>query len=92
MSRALAELGLFKPFTMQAVPKEGTPLAMTGMHRISKQKLNDLPADQLKALAQTGRLARVYAHLISLRNFARLLDRRMAMAKRSSASPQPFSH
>jgi hypothetical protein len=92
MSRALAELGLFEPFTMQAVPKEGTPLAMTGMHRISEQKLNDLPADHLKALAQTGRLARVYAHLISLHNFARLLDRRMAMAKRPSASPPPSSH
>ncbi|HET6491978.1 MAG TPA: SapC family protein, partial [Burkholderiales bacterium] len=78
MSRVLAGLGLFEAFTMQAQPKQGTPLAMTGLHRISEQKLNELPADTLKELAQTGRLARVYAHLVSLHNFARLLDRRAA--------------
>jgi hypothetical protein len=81
MSRALAGLGLFEAFTMQAVPKQGTPLAVTGLHRVSEQKLNELPADKLKELAQAGRLARVYAHLVSLHNFARLLDRRAARAQ-----------
>jgi hypothetical protein len=80
MSRALAALGLFEPFTMQAVPKQGTPLALTGLHRVSEQKLHDLPAEKLKELAVSGRLARVYAHLISLHNFARLLERRAAWA------------
>ncbi|MGQ0750429.1 MAG: SapC family protein [Betaproteobacteria bacterium] len=78
MSRALAALNLFEPFTMQAVPKQGTPLALTGLHRVSEQKLHDLPPEKLKELAQTGRLARIYAHLISLHNFTRLLDRRAA--------------
>jgi len=78
MCRSLAALRLFEAFTMQAVPKQGAPLAMTGMHRVSEQKLNELPADKLKELAQNGILARVYAHLISLNNFARLLDRRGA--------------
>lgn len=81
MTRTLAELGLLEPFTMQAVPKTGTPLALTGLYRISEQKLHDLPAEQLKSLAQSGRLARAYAHLISLHNFGRLLDRRAARAK-----------
>lgn len=81
MTRALAELGLLEAFTMQAVPKQGTPLALTGLYRISEQKLHELPAEQLKSLAQSGRLARVYAHLISLHNFARLLDRRAARAQ-----------
>lgn len=84
MTRALAELGVFEAFTMQAVPKQGAPLALTGLYRVSEQKLHDLPAGKLKELAQTGRLARVYAHLISLHNFARLLDRRAA---RTSAAP-----
>jgi hypothetical protein len=65
---------------MQAVPKQGTPLALTGLHRVSEQKLHDLPAEKLKELAVSGRLARVYAHLISLHNFARLLERRAAWA------------
>ncbi len=89
LCRTLAGLGLFEAFTMQAVPKEGIPLAMTGMHRVSEQKLNDLPGDKLTDLARNGILARVYAHLISLGNFARLLDRRAAMAKLSSPSPPP---
>lgn len=78
MSRLLAGLALFEPFTMHAMPERGTPLALTGMYRISEQKLNELPAQKLKELVQAGVLARVYAHLVSLHNFARLLDRRAA--------------
>jgi len=51
---------------------------MTGMHRVSEQKLNGLPAGKLKEFAQNGVLARIYCHLMSLANFARLLDRRAA--------------
>lgn len=76
MCRVLAALGVLETFTMQAVPNAGAPLAMTGMYRVSEQKLNGLPAEKLKELAQTGVLARVYCHLLSLANFARLLDRR----------------
>ena len=88
MCRTLASLSLFEAFTMQAVPNQGAPLAMTGMHRVSEQKLNDLPADKLKELAQAGILARVYAHLISLNNFARLLDRRAALAGTAANTPR----
>src|SRR5690349_9315050 len=85
MTRSLVELGLLETFTMQAVPNEGSPIAMTGMHRVAEQKLAALEPDKLKWLAQNGILARVYAHLISLNNFGRLLDRRAAAAK--SAAP-----
>ena len=84
MCRTLAALQLFEPFTMQAVPNEGEPLAMTGMHRVAEQKLAELPAEQLKDLVQKGILSRVYAHLISLSNFSRLLDRRVSSAKGGS--------
>jgi hypothetical protein len=40
----------------------------------------------LKDLAQKGILARVYAHLISLANFGRLLDRRSAANKPATAA------
>jgi len=80
MSRTLAGLGLLETFTMQAVPNQGEPLAMTGMCRVAEQKLSELAPDTLKDLAQKGILARVYAHLISLGNFSRLLDRRAAQA------------
>lgn len=78
LCRTVAALGLFEPFTMQAVPNEGEPVALTGMHRIAEQKLAELAPEQLKDLVQKGILSRLYAHLISLSNFGRLLDRRVA--------------
>ena len=84
MCRSLAQLGLLEPFTMQAVPNEGAPVAMTGMYRVAEQKLTDLPADKLKEMAQNGILSRVYAHLISLANFGRLLDRRTGQTAKNA--------
>jgi hypothetical protein len=61
---------------------------MTGLHRVIEPKLSELSAEQTKDLVQKGILSRVYSHLISLNNFGRLLDRRVAgkgnTAKKSS--------
>jgi SapC len=78
MCRAVTELGLLEPFTMQAKPNEGAPLSLTGMYRIAEQKLTALPAEKLKELVQNGVLPRLYAHLMSMSNFTRLVARRMA--------------
>jgi SapC len=86
MCRIVAQLQLFEPFKMQAVPNEGTPLAMTGMHRIAEPKLSALVPETVKELIQNGVLARIYAHLISLNNFGRLLDRRVGAAKIQKAN------
>jgi hypothetical protein len=79
--RTLAGLGLFEVFTMQALPTQGPPLTLTGLHRVPEEKLHALPAEKLKELAQNGMLARIYAHLMSLDHFRRLLDRRVALAR-----------
>lgn len=84
MCRVLAGLDLFEPFTVQAVPNQGAPLAMTGMHRIAEAKLNDLSGDKLKELVQTGILGRVFLHLASLGNFSRLLDRYATAGNKSA--------
>ena len=77
MCGILADYGLFEPFTMQAkFNSGGDPLHLTGMHRVAEAKIEHLNASQLKNLVKKGILARVYAHLLSLDNFARLLDRR----------------
>jgi SapC len=81
MCRELGRLQLLETFTVQAVPSQGKPLQMGGLYRVAEQKLVDLAADKLKELAQKGMLPRVYAHLISLANFGKLLDRRAAVAK-----------
>jgi hypothetical protein len=75
----LADYGLLEPFSMQATLKKekgGGQMQMTGMHRVAEKNLENLNAAQLKNLMRKGYLARIYLHLISLENFARLLDRK----------------
>jgi len=76
----MKELDLLEPFTMQAQPNEGKPLQLTGMFRINEQKLSALSNDKVKGLLQRGALGRIYAHLLSLENFNRLLGRRADQA------------
>jgi len=81
MGGILADYGLLEPFALQAtLTKGGGPLAMTGMHRVAEAKIEHLNASQLKNLVKKGILSRVYAHLLSLDNFGRLLDRKAARA------------
>ena len=77
MCGILADYGLLEPFTMQAkLNKGGDPLAMTGMHRVAERKIEHLNASQLKNMVKKGILSRVYAHLLSLDNYGKLLDRK----------------
>ena len=81
LCKLVVELGLLEPFTMQAKPEGGEPLSLVGMFRVDEQKLTALPGDKLKELVLNGVLPRIYAHLMSMSNFARLLTRRAARAK-----------
>jgi hypothetical protein len=81
MCGILADYGLLEPFTMQAkFNKGGDPLHLTGMHRVAEARIEHLNASQLKNMVRKGVLSRVYAHLLSLDNFARLLERKAAKA------------
>src|SRR6185295_11859780 len=82
MCGILGDYGLLEPFTMQARFNSGDePVRLTGMHRVAETKIEHLNASQLKNLVKKGILARVYAHLLSLDNFAKLLDRKAAGRK-----------
>jgi hypothetical protein len=80
MCDVLSDYGLFEPFSMQATPKAAgaKPMQMTGMFRVVEKRIEDLNSAQLKNLARKGILGRIYLHLLSLENFARLLDRKAA--------------
>lgn len=80
MSAILSDYALLEPFAMQAKTHAGEAMNLTGMHRVDEKKLEFLNASQLKNLVKKGVLGRIYAHLISLDNFARLLDRRATRA------------
>ena len=76
MSGILADFGLLEPFTVQAVLEGAQPMNLGGMFRVDEKKLEFLNAAQHKTLIRKGIMGRIYAHLISLENFARLLARK----------------
>jgi hypothetical protein len=78
MCAILADYALLEPFTLQASLKEGGAMNLGGMHRVDERKLEFLNAAQHKNLIRKGIMGRIYAHLISLENFARLLTRKDA--------------
>ncbi len=84
MCRKLQELQLLEPFSAQAAPTGELPVTLTGMHRIAEQRLQALPGGTLQELARNGMLSRIYAHLQSLDNFQRLLERRAARRAREN--------
>lgn len=85
MCAVLAADGVLEAFTMQAQPNEGTPLALSGMARVSEQKLAELDAEKIRSYMRRGYLGRIYAHIAAIGNFQRLLDRRASLGKRASA-------
>lgn len=90
LAATLASYELFEPFTMEARPNEGPPIAMSGMARVSEQKLAGLESEKIRGLMQRGYLGRIYSHMASLENFQRLLDRRAALAaRRTQAAAAP---
>ena len=77
MSAILSDYALLDPFTMQAQTNAGVAMNMAGMYRVDEKKMEFLNASQHKNLIKKGVMGRIYAHLISLDNFARLLDRKV---------------
>ncbi|MFC3153381.1 SapC family protein [Litoribrevibacter euphylliae] len=65
-TKKLAELDLFKPFTIQIMTPEKKPLRMEGLYVIDEAKVAKLDDEIVLSLFKTGQLAWVYAHLHSL--------------------------
>jgi hypothetical protein len=91
MCRTLKDLQLLEPFSAQAMPAGESPITLTGMHRVSETRLQALPGERLQQMAQNGMLSRIYAHLLSLDNFQRLLDRRAARPAKSGVDPKTLN-
>ena len=54
----------------------GEKARVKGFMAVDREKLMQLPDDTLAAMAKSGELELIYAHLISMRNFAELLELR----------------
>lgn len=70
----LVALSLLEEFAADINPASGVRHRLHGMCRVNEDRLKALPADTLHSLVQNGYLARVYAHLLSLDNFQRLMQ------------------
>jgi SapC protein len=77
MCAILADYALMEAISLQASVRGGT-VNFGGMYRVDEKKLEFLNAAQHKTLIRKGVMGRIYAHLISLDNFARLVVRKEA--------------
>lgn len=71
----LDELGLLEPFEIDFHPRSMPPVRVGGLLRVNEQRLHRLTDEDLVGLMRAGLLGPVYAHLLSLENFNRLLNR-----------------
>ncbi len=69
----LGELNLLEAFNADIRPTGRERLEIAGMWRVNESRLNTLPAETVTELMRSGFLSRIYAHLMSLDNFHRLL-------------------
>jgi hypothetical protein len=90
----LKGLDLFESKTTTFTPRladgtDGPPQTIAEYFAVSEDKLKALPTDKLEGLARSGALGQIYAHLISLIGFERLVietSRRQAEAMPQAAN------
>jgi hypothetical protein len=92
MCAALAQLGLFTPFTMDVQEGARRTTRLAGMYRVDEERLAALAAQELKTLVARGFMGRVYAHLHSLANFARLYARERQSGPAARDGPPQARH
>jgi hypothetical protein len=73
-ARRVEAFGLFTPFEALGVPAGGQQMRLQGLYRVDEQKLDTLGNKETRLLARKGELRAIYAHLLSLENFGKLLD------------------
>ncbi|MEC5218879.1 hypothetical protein RCH09_003854 [Actimicrobium sp. GrIS 1.19] len=75
MVKHLRKLDLLIPRVVNATLNNGATISMDGFHVVDEARLNALADADLLELARTGHLSSIYAHLISLPNLQKLLER-----------------
>jgi hypothetical protein len=73
----LKQLDLLEEMTARFQLPSGEQAQVKGFMAVDRAKLSQLPGDTLAELTRTGALELIYAHLLSLRNFAELLEFRL---------------
>ena len=85
LCRRIEALGLLTPFDALALPRQGQRMRLKGLFRVDEERLQAVPGRDLRVLMRKGELRAIYAHLLSLENFARLMDYALAAAPAGGA-------
>jgi hypothetical protein len=72
----LKQLDLLEEMTARFQLPSGEKAQVKGFMAVDRAKLTQLPGDTLAELARSGALELIYAHLLSMSNFAELLELR----------------
>ncbi len=78
----LLESKLLRQIDVEATMKDGRSYPLKGMLVVDEQKLSQLPDTDIIKLYRSGQLAMIQAHLMSLRNFGILIDRKAALKEK----------
>ncbi len=85
--------GLFEQKSVNFTPRdqngvEGPQQKIADYWAVSEEKLNQLPADKFQELRDNGAIGAIYAHILSLLNWQRVIQR----ALRTPPPGQPLSY
>ena len=90
----IKRLGLFEQKSVAFQPRDQQGNAQGDQQKIAdywavdENKLNDLPADKFNLLRENGALGAIYAHMISLLNWQRVITRAVATSQQQAAAGQ----
>lgn len=89
----LKELNLLEPMRAQISLESGERIALGGFMAVDRARLKTLSSDKLADLVKSDEMELIYAHLLSMRNFAGMRERLAAAgpvtAVARDAKPQP---
>lgn len=77
--RRLLELGLLQSMRFDATLEGGANLVVDGFLAVDEKKFAELPAATLGELQASGMLGLIFAHLFSMGNMRRLVERRVKL-------------
>jgi hypothetical protein len=90
--KKLKDLNLLELMQAQIKLGSGERMALGGFSVVDRARLKTLSGDVLAQLVQSDELELIYAHLVSMRNFATVRDRLAEAQPAPSAGRAPLTH
>jgi hypothetical protein len=90
--KKLKDLNLLAPMQAQINLGSGDRMALGGFSVVDRERLKTLSGNLLAQLVQSDELELIYAHLVSMRNFAAVRDRLAEAQPAPNAGSAPVMH